>query len=72
MKNHLKIIRLITTPPCSQCKNCGVVVLGEIPYCSCEKYLDHEERVSAIRYKRASCDLVRGTRFCRFEKKVVE
>jgi len=63
----IKRLRLLTTPPCSECENCGEIRYGVTPSCYSETYLLHEEHISGIKYERADNTLVRGTRWCRFE-----
>ena len=68
MINPIRHIRKLLTPPCSTCKHCFGLIYGEVPSCRSGKHLDHEERISSVKYKGAACNIVRGTRFCMYEK----
>lgn len=69
MVGPIRYIRKLNTPPCSTCKHCIGLIFGEVPSCCSSKYLDHTERVSSVKYKSAESNLVRGTRFCTYEKR---
>lgn len=69
MLHPIRHLRKLLTPPCRTCKHSSCFALGKQCYCESEKYLDHEERVSGVRYRRADNSYVRGTRFCTYEKK---
>lgn len=63
-KHPIRYLRLVTTPTCVTCRH---YVSGATCNCTCEKYLEHVNRLEGESYKRASIDLVRGTYWCRFE-----
>lgn len=70
MNNPIRHIRKLLTPPCSTCKHYSKPLFGESqPCCRSNKYLDREERISGRRYERAMNTLVRGTRFCTYERR---
>ena len=59
--------RLVTTPTCDKCKHfvCGIALSKD--RCTCEKYLEHANRLEGGRYRWSEIGLVRGTRWCDFE-----
>lgn len=69
MLHPIRYLRRIRTPLCSTCRHYARPIIGEYGKCYSRKYLDHVERVSGLIYRSADNTLVRGTRFCTYEKK---
>lgn len=70
MFHPIKYLRSLLTPLCSTCSRYSKHTFDVRGSCYSRKYLDHEERVSGLRYRSADNALVRGTRFCTYERKV--
>ncbi|WP_449135562.1 hypothetical protein [Senegalimassilia anaerobia] len=66
-KHPIRYWRLVTTPTCEKCKHhvCGIALSKD--RCTCEKYLEHANRLNGTEYRVAEINLVRGTRWCDFE-----
>lgn len=56
------------TPPCSTCAHCRAV--GPKMRCACPAYVDWRERTACERVEDAPAPDVRGTKQCRYERKV--
>ena len=71
--NLFRKIKALHTPPCHTCVfhvQHPLGGYGETPLCKSPSYLDHEEKIKTIRYKRAEAPLVRGSRFCKYIEKM--
>lgn len=66
-KHPIKYLRLVTTPTCDKCKHCVYGIVLSKDRCTCEKYLEHINRLEGARFKWAEIGMVRGTRWCDFE-----
>lgn len=69
MPNPIRHLRKLLTPPCSACRHYGPDYMHNSGSCYSKRFLDHEERVSGMKYTCAENTLVRGTRFCTYEPK---
>lgn len=69
MIKPIKYLRKIFTPPCSTCRHYESSCFGGAGSCYSKKYLDYAERASGIQCLSAKNTVVRGTRFCTYEKK---
>ena len=55
-------------PSCKKCKLCcNPEDIGFLFRCNNQLYLEYIERTKSIKYERVGCDLVRGTKFCKFK-----
>ena len=47
-KHPIKYLRLVTTPTCDKCKHfvCGIALSKD--RCTCEKYLEHANRLEVV------------------------
>lgn len=68
MIGPIRRIRMALTPPCRYCAHCVGFAYGRYQKCDCDKFLDHVERLKIVRYASVDAGLVRGTRYCRFER----
>ena len=66
-RHPIKYLRLVTTPTCETCWHCIKGGSFSEDKCTCEKYLEHANRLECARYTLAHVSLVRGTRWCDFE-----
>lgn len=66
-KHPIKYLRLVTTPTCETCGHCVKGGFFSEDKCTCEKYLEHTNRLNCTGYTLADVSLVRGTRWCDFE-----
>ena len=66
-KHPIRYWRLVTTPTCDKCKHFVCVIALSKDRCTCEKYLEHANRLEGGRYRWSEIGLVRGTRWCDFE-----
>lgn len=66
-KHPIRYWRLVTTPTCEKCKHCVLGITLSKDRCTCEKYLEHANRLEGGRYRWSEIGLVRGTRWCDFE-----
>lgn len=66
-KHPIKYLRLVTTPTCDKCKHYVCASAFSNEKCTCEKHLEHINRIEGTSYKWANISLVRGTRWCDFE-----
>lgn len=67
--NPVRRLKSIVTPPCSECAYSETEMFRQIPKCTSSRYLDYIERTECVRFRSADAVLVRGTRYCRFERK---
>lgn len=68
-KHPIKYLRLVTTPTCDKCGNhvAASMFNGHMVCCTCERYLEHTNRLNGTEYTKALACNVRGTRWCDFE-----
>lgn len=72
LPHPIRHVRRLLTPPCSECARYGLKLTGlaeYTPVCQCDSYLLRMEKLTCRKYNNAQCSLVRGTRFCKFERK---
>ena len=67
--NPIRRVRMLLTPPCLECENCEKERYGNLPGCRSRRYLDSIERLTCVRFDHVCATNVRGTRYCRFERK---
>lgn len=68
-KHPIKYLRLVTTPTCDKCVNyvAASIYNRHEACCTCERYLEHTNRLEGTAYTKALARNVRGTRWCDFE-----
>ena len=68
-KHPIKYLRLVTTPTCDKCRSyrAGTISTGHKGCCTCERYIEHRNRLNGTEYTKSLVSNVRGTRWCRFE-----
>lgn len=65
----IKYLRLVTTPTCCNRVNYEAASMfnGYRAYCTCERYIEHINRLNGTEYTRSLVSNARGTRWCDFE-----
>ena len=73
-KHPIKYLRLVTTPTCDKCRNYIAPKRsnGYRVCCTCERYLEHTNRLEGTECTKALAHNVRSTRWCRFEPEQTE